>query len=92
MKPTTIAGGRPPDPEKDAAAGAGTRAADNSNFDNEQPQHSTSGGPAQGVSYTLLLAHLMPRTAAALLANSATLSGFAQVLPVTAAAVSGALR
>lgn len=82
--------GPPPDPQKKTVDLAPTRPTAYSNI--RQPQYSASPSQHQGVSHSMLLARLMPRTAAALLSNGAAVAALAQLLPVTAAALSGALR
>lgn len=80
------AGARPPpDPEKTKAAGRAPEAALKDS--NEHPQNSTTRNQYQAVSHTMLLARLMPKTYAALLANGAIISGLGQALPAAAVAI-----
>lgn len=54
--------------------------------------NATGDNTTTTVSNALLLAHLMPKTYAALIANGGSISQLAQALPATSAALSGALR
>lgn len=84
----SFAGTRPP-PTNDFATGQGGEVGADQNT-NESAKNTAKAPLAQPVSHAM--ARMMPRTAAALLANGAAVAGLAQLLPVTAAALSGALR
>lgn len=81
---------RPPDDPGNGTAPVATEAADTT--ETYTAKHTAITPKAQPVSHTLMLARLMPNACAALLANGAAVAGLAQLLPVTAAALSGALR